>query len=511
VNETATPAITAPAESNPVVVSAPELMSSARLVRALQHLLEWVVGAIVIGSVLAIGSVHPPAYTALWVACFSAFGLTLLRALAILALRERLGEHRVAFHVSGRWLVVEPPPDAAVRFVIDLRAKELPRPPLFLPGAAFLILALLQLVPLFGGPVTIDVDSTNRGTTFVLAFVLLHSSAAAAFAHRPARQRFRRMLAWLGALVAVIGLVQLASGTRLIYGVFRPHEGDQPFGPFVDRNHFAGYMLLVVPIALGLLADAWRRYAERTGDKANARRRLVSLSSPAGTALLYAALPPLLGIGALLATNSRGGLLAFAGGLVMALLGTRSRRGTPGWAAALVFLALALAWFGLERMEVRFVRAGDEAPGRTAVWQEAIGSLHGWRWATGFGFDTFAQGVSRVPAWRLPKGATPWPPEAATALLGGQRVGYRSPSGIAGIGWYRQAHNDWVQLLYEAGLVGLLIGVWAAAAVLAAARLDPWLFAALAGVLVHALVDFDLQIPAVTALFVVLAALPPRR
>jgi hypothetical protein len=43
-----------------------------------------------------------------------------------------------------------------------------------------------------------------------------------------------------------------------------------------------------------------------------------------------------------------------------------------------------------------------------------------------------------------------------------------------------------------------------------AARRDPWLFAALAGVLMHVVVDFDLQIPAITALFVVLAALPGR-
>ena len=508
--ETATPAVTAPAEASPVVVSAPELLSSARLVRTLQHQLEWLVAAIVVGSVGAIGSVHPAACTALRVACFVAFGLTLTRALAISALRERLGEHRVAFHVSGRWLVVEPPPDAAVRFAIDLRAPALPRPPLLLPGFAFLVLAVLQLLPLFGEPVTIDADSTRRGATFVLAFVLLHSSAAAAFAHRPARCRFRRLLAWLGALLAAVGLTQLASGTRLSYGVFPPSEGGQPFGAFVDRSHFAGYLLLVVPVALGLLADAWRRYAESAGNKANARRRLASLASEAGTSLLYSALPPLLAIGALLASTSLGGLLAFAGALAIGLLGARGRWGTPGWATAVVVLGLAFAWVGRERLQVRFARTGDDAPGRVVVWQEAIGSLQGWRWATGFGLDTFAFGVSRVPAWRLPQGATPRSAEAAPALLGGSRVGDRSPSGIVGTGWDREAHNDWVQLLYEGGVPGLLVGLWAAAAVLAASRRDPWLFAALAGVLAHAFVDSDLQIPAVVTLFVVLAAAPQR-
>ena len=93
-------------------------------------------------------------------------------------------------------------------------------------------------------------------------------------------------------------------------------------------------------------------------------------------------------------------------------------------------------------------------------------------------------------------------------LAAGERLGYRAPGDLPGLAWYREAHSDWVQLLVETGIPGLLVGLWAALAALAAARRDPWLFAALAGVLMHVFVDFDLQIPAIPALFVVLAALP---
>ena len=65
-----------------------------------------------------------------------------------------------------------------------------------------------------------------------------------------------------------------------------------------------------------------------------------------------------------------------------------------------------------------------------------------------------------------------------------------------------------MQLLVETGLPGLLIGLVRRSPCSSAARGDPWLFAALAGVLMHVFVDFDLQIPAIAALFVVLAALP---
>jgi hypothetical protein len=502
---------TQPTQEAPVVVSAPDMMRSARVVRALQHLLEWLIGAIVVGSVAAFGSVHAPAYTTLWAACFLALGLTLLRALAIDGLRQRLGPHRVAFHVCGRWLVVEPHEGAAVAFSIDLRQPALPRAPLLFPFLAFLVLTVSQLVVPSGVPRSIAPLATQRGISFVLAFLLLHEAAAAAFAHRPARRRFRRLLSWLAAALALVALVQLAVGTKRIYGFFEPYEPGSIFGPFVNRNHFAGYMLLLVPIALGLLADRWRAYAERVGEYPNLRRRLVALSTHAGTALVYAALPPLLAIGALLATTSRGGILAFVAALVIAFVGVRSRRGTPGWAAAVVFLAAALTWFGLQRLEVRFSRSGDDAPGRTVVWREAVGALHGARWVSGYGLDTFAEALSRVPAWKLPVGATPWPPATEPLLLSGARIGYRAPDDLPGIDWYREAHNDWVQLLVETGVPGLLIGVWAALAALSAARRDPWVFAALAGVMMHAFVDFDLQIPAIPALFVVVAALPRRR
>ncbi len=490
-------------------VSSPDLLRAARGARAVQALLEAALWAIAAGSVLAFGSVHAWAYPVLWVACFVAAGIAALRAAVVSGLRQRLGPHRVALHVSGRWLVIEPhPADRALGWSIDLGEPSFPRGSLLLPGLVFLAFVLLQLVPVAGGPATLDPEATRRGITFVLAFLLLHEAAGAAFAHHAARRRFRKMLAWLGAAIALVALGQLASGTKLVYGFFESLEGGHPYGPFVNRNHFAGYMLLVLPVALGLLADAWRAYARRVGDNPTARRSLLSLQTREGTRLVYAALPPFLGIGALLASTSRGGILAFFAALALAAAGVRSRRGTPAWAAALVFAAVALTWFGLERLEVRFLRTTDDAPGRTVVWRESIESLHGSRWATGYGFDAFAEALSRVPAWTLPVGATPWPPAAEAALLSGARVGYRAPGDLPGLAWYREAHSDYVQLLVETGVPGLLIGLWAALATLAAARRDPWLFAALAGLLMHVFVDFDLQIPAIAALFVVLAALP---
>ncbi len=495
------------------IVSDVPLLARARRVRLLGALLEAVLWLTVAASVLAFGSVHPWAYEALWALCALAGLVTLARAWAILRAREALGPVVIGFHSAGKWIVKNPPTEnAPLTWRCDLGASVWPRSPLVWPALAFLALVALQLVPWppAGEAWTLSAEATRRGGVFVGALLVLHLAAVAAFTRLGARRRFRRVVAWLGLVLGFVALVQLAADTRHIYGFFQPWESDAFYGPFVNRNHFAGYMLLIIPVGLGLLAEAWRRYRHRLGETSNLRRRLIALGTREGTRLLYAALLPLVAIAALLASTSRGGILAFAASLALAAIGLRSRRGAPTWAAALVFVAVALAWFGLERLEIRFARAGEDAPGRTVVWQESLDLMEGSRWATGYGFNAYAEALSRVPGWRLPEGATPWPDPVRAALESEERYGYRAPGDLPGLQWYREAHNDWLQLLVETGLPGLALGLWAALAALLAARGDPWLFAALAGPLIHVFVDFDFQIPAIPVLFVVLAALAAR-
>ena len=490
------------------IVSDPGLLALARRVRLLGSILEGVLWLGVAASVLAFGAVHPWAYEALWALCALAGLVTVARAAAILRARGALGPQVIGFHSAGKWIVKNPPTDKApLTWRCDLGASVWPRSPLVWPALAFVALVVLQLIPAPDTPWTLSPEATRRGLVFVVALLALHLAAVAAFTRPGARRRFRRFVTWLGLVLGFVALVQVATHAERIYGFFQPWESNAFFGPFVSRNNFAGYMLMVIPVALGLLAEAWRRYRRRVGETPNLRRRLVAMGTREGSRLFYAAILPLVAIAALLASTSRGGILAFVASLALAAIGLRSRKGTPAWAAALVFVAVALAWFGLERLEVRFVRATDDAPGRTVVWQDSLDLMDGSRWATGFGFNAYAEALSRVPGWRLPEGATPWPDAVREALESEQRYGYRAPGDLPGLAWYREAHNDWLQLLVETGLPGLVIGLWVALAALLAARGDPWLFAALAGPLIHVFVDFDFQIPAIPVLWVVLAAL----
>jgi O-antigen ligase len=87
--------------------------------------------------------------------------------------------------------------------------------------------------------------------------------------------------------------------------------------------------------------------------------------------------------------------------------------------------------------------------------------------------------------------------------------------------WIGEAHNDYLQVLIDGGVVGAALVAALLAVVLRGAfarasrsPLDLGLFGALVGLALHGLVDFNGQIPANAATWIALAALavaPPAR
>jgi O-antigen ligase len=516
-------------------VSESGIMRLARGLRAVSVALEWGVFLVVAAAVAAIGSVHPWAYKRLWAAAGVLGVLALVRAGLALVLRRRLGPCRFCFHPSGRWLILDEESPYALRsWAFSLDRPALPLGPLLLPGLVFLSWSLFQLVPLprgvltalnvtaplsadaaaGRGPVTLSETESLRGIAFLVTALLVHLAAATAFDRREPRDAFARRLRAFGLLLALFALAQKATGTTRIYWFFFPTEGgdgsNNIFGPFVNRNHFATVMLLLTALSFSLFAAALREYGRRIGRGANLRRFLVNLSSREGIALVNSALPALACVSALIATTSRGAILAFAASLALALLALARRAQVPAWAFALAFTGTALSWFGLERIESRFEQVSRESGGRTAVWSDALSRMGG-RWVTGYGLNTFGLAMSRSTAWTLPEGATAWREPYETSVVTAERMGFRALSQLPGLGWYREAHNDYLQVLVEAGLVGLLVALWGVLRLLRHTRRDPWLMAAILAVLLHEFVEFSLQIPGVTLLFVAVAGMRPRQ
>jgi O-antigen ligase len=503
------------------------ILRTARDLRACAWALEAGLYLLPAGLTLAIGGVHVWAYVpAFWL---TAVLLTLLacRAVLVTSLRRRIGARRFCFHPSGLWLVLDEESAYGLKtWSFDLSRPLLPFTWALVPWALFLTWTCAQLLLLPPGlvaflapgrdagaagawlPLTTAVAETRRAAAFVAWALGLHLVALTVLDASAARRRFRRAASGFGLLLALFALGQMASGTGRIYGLFLPQDWQGTrtlFGPFVNRNHFAACANLLLPLALGLAWRALSRLARRVGPRANLRRRVVALQSPEGIAAIYALVTALALVAALVASGSRGGLVACVGGLLAAAVVGRRRR-----AAVLVPLALGaliVTWYGSERGLGRFRLAASDAPGRTLVWRDALQQVPG-TWLTGSGLNTFAATGSRATVFRLPRGATPWREPYETSVVQAPRQGFRAILGTPLLTWNAAVHNDYLQLLVESGVPGLLLALATLVLLTSRARGDLWVLAGLVAVAVHSAVDFPLQIPAVAALFVTVAALP---
>jgi putative inorganic carbon (HCO3(-)) transporter len=512
-------------ESPALSVSEGRILGAARRLRAVSYALEAALYVVIGGSALAIGAVHPWAYVPLWLCAASIAVLVGVRALLIRGLRRQLGLRSFAFHVGGRWLVLDPAHDDTEGWGFDLSRPAWPHAPLLWPGVAFLAWAILQVLPLPGAFVdvlspgrghvstqelhrphafTIDTAASLRGLAFAVSMLVFHLAAAAVAEHSASRRRFRTFVAWFGACLALIALVQIAVGAQRIYGIFTPIQSDTFFGVFVNRDHFAAYMALCAMAGLAVLHRALQDYRYHLGARSNLRRQIVALGRPEGIRLILAVVPVFMTVGALLATTSRGAILSFVGAIVLASVMIRGRQRRLPVAILAAVLVLPLAWFGLGRLEDRFGQIHTDTIGRTAIWRQSLASMSGI-WLTGAGLNTFRAAVTRTLPLTMPAGALPWPGEVGDALPARMRIGFRTPPELEGWQWYQEAHNDYIQLAVEMGAIGVAIGIWALL-ILAARMREPWLAAGVVGLLMHSTVDFPLQIPAVAVLFFAVCA-----
>ena len=60
-----------------------------------------------------------------------------------------------------------------------------------------------------------------------------------------------RRLTIVGVVLALAGIVQKPLYAGRVLGFWEPEAGGSPFGPFVNKNHFAGWMLMALPLTLG--------------------------------------------------------------------------------------------------------------------------------------------------------------------------------------------------------------------------------------------------------------------
>lgn len=339
--------------------------------------------------------------------------------------------------------------------------------PLFLPLAFLLLIVLGQLV--FHG--TASSYDTRMELQLLLADVLILFVTGQAFRTIEDWRGFVWFGMSFGFLVAIFGILQHLTFNGKLYWLREMHFGGIPFGPYVNRNHFAGFAELVIPISLAPLI---------LGKVRRERWFVVSL---------FAVIP----IGALVLSASRGGIVSFAvefGVLVLWLLLRRTTREHLLSAGAVLLLAfLLVSWLGVQQAVERFsslqaleVTVGKRASMRADTWRIFLD--HPW---TGAGLGTLQIVFPRYET-----------------LYDGKIVNH--------------THNDYLEGLAETGVAGGLCCGWFLGVLLLeslrrlsqpssafASTLQLSALVACLGFLTHSLVDFNLHIPANALLFFLMA------
>jgi O-antigen ligase len=288
-----------------------------------------------------------------------------------------------------------------------------------------------------------------------------------------------KILAWVfcgyGTGVALFAVLQSLSSNGRIYWLWEPPSGGWIYGPYVNHNHYAGLMEMLFPIALvmSLTRHIPRRWR----------------SIPLFAAMLMAA--------SIFLSGSRGGMIAFVVQAIVlgAFLGLRKNRQTALMAGStLLVIAVLMFWIGGEAAVKRLTSIQSEAKTeiaggiRLSIDRDSL-TMFRKKPVIGWGLGTFPIVYPQFRSFYSDK-------------------------------FVNHAHNDYLQLLVETGLVGFSLMLWFLTLTLRGAirRLGDWSWdfnAAVAlaallsctGLLVHSLLDSNLQIPANAALFYVLCGM----
>ena len=386
-----------------------------------------------------------------------------------------------------------------ILWVVDswnLGTVRLSRNVLQLPLLGMLLLGMVQLLPLrnpatpgisvpFVKSLSLDPYATRLVLVQTIA-LFIYFAATLVFTDTPKRLRLLvRTIIIFGFLLASFGLTQSFTSPNKLYWM-REMTQSTPFGPFINRHHFAGYMELALALPLGLLFSG----------AIEKEKRIIYLF----TAGLMAV--------ALIRTNSRGGIISMGAEILfIVVMGFGQRRSSRHRSQSLrtgIRSAAVKAGLALGLVVALFI--GVVSLGGEDALNRLVGTVNSDDPTTG-----------RAHFWDVTLDIIENHPIIGTGLgaFGVVYTGYDSRNGL-----YRleQAHNDYLQVLSDGGIVGALLGLFFIVNLfrMGFARRESRdefrrgvATGAMAGcfaVLVHSFFDFTLHTPSNALLFLVLAA-----
>src|SRR5258706_3998248 len=230
----------------------------------------------------------------------------------------------------------------------------------------------------FGGwrPLSIHPAATRMAFTLALAGAFVFWAAREAFRRSGSRAAIH-ILAWVGLACSIVALAQRATAPKAIYWVWSAADPRAlPFGPFIDRNHLATWLVLAISAVGGYLAMRASAYMHDRGTHGwRATATALFDGDSIGLAGCLGAMMITIG-----ATLSRSGFVALVASAVVAaiLAGVNRRRGFSMAAVAAVIVVVAAAWINGETLVQRLQGTLHPAPIRAVtIWRDTFPIIPG--------------------------------------------------------------------------------------------------------------------------------------
>ena len=338
-------------------------------------------------------------------------------------------------------------------------------------------------------PLSLDPHATAWALATGLTAVLAFWSARTVF-ERGGLRRVSRGISLCGLVLVTIAFVQHARTPHLIYGFWPPitrTATPTTYGPFVNRNDFATWLLLALPLVVGgglaRLQSRWR------GGSMGQVVRAVESTLDTPTVVMTASVA--LMTAGLVASLSRSGLAGGAAAVMAVLVLGHPRLGLRRSLALLALtVAVLLVAAPYANLSALAGRLGDSLPadvhGRVEIWRST--------WPMARDFAAVGTGVG--------------------AFERGMLVYQQAPRLL----FFNHAHNEFLQLFAEGGLLVGVPAAWTFGAACLQARRQIradrsavfWLrvgaAASLVAVAVQSVWDTGLRMPANAVLFAIVAA-----
>jgi len=453
---------------------------------------------------LAFGTVQPWSIAVMEITAFSLFFLFLLKS-----------DSKLFFRPNG---FLKTPNSPAPR---RLRTSRGPLPLLLILFSLLMVLSLIQMLPLpqgllnlispsslstykkFGDfasgsfhPISLNPYGTRQELFKWLAYGAVFFVVVNHFQTRAQVLPLVKTILIMACFLVVFALIQKITWNGRIFWIYPIDEtlrsGSGIWGTYINRNHFAGYLEMAIPLGLGLLL--YNAPDLKTGHDAPLTKRMGRFL--AGDTLVPFTLLFLLVLvmaACLIMTLSRGGILGFAASTLFFAWLTRERRSLRKKApllallAAVIFAVVVLASWDI--LEQRFEELQKERQiSRLTVWKDSLGLIRDYP-VVGSGLGSFE---------KLYMGYQTKMPEL----------------------FFDHAHNDYLELLTDTGLIGALLAMgmtlvfflslyrrWRKKHGLFSKCLGAGGLCACMAMAVHSFTDFNLHISANALLFTIICAI----